>query len=445
MAAAIGPSYMATAIPATIAAPKSPPGAAPAMGFAGAPPAWLPGVHFAAALAFFVCGAAGLVVVAPDLARGSFFLPRVAAVVHLFVLGWLVLSIFGALCQFLPVAIGRQVRWQTLAEVSFGAQVAGVAAFVTGLATSQRSVLYLGATLLTVAFASFAVNLIATLVGAKERSLTFWALAGASLFLLATPAFGFALALNLHGDVQLASRFATVATHAHVALVGFVMLVIVGVAHRLLPMFLLSHGASERPAWISVALLFGGALVLSMPASLGSPRILAASALTAGGLVAFFVQAALFFRHRKRRAIDPGMRLAATGIAGMGGALVLAPFALSAGVSNPRLLATYFVVLVGAIGVFVAGHYFKIVPFIVWYHRFGPLVGKQKVPKVSDLYSETAAKIVGALLVIGWAGIAGGTLAGSALAVRAFAISFLAGAIVETFLMTKIARRRATA
>ncbi|HWV38044.1 MAG TPA: hypothetical protein VN033_06160 [Vulgatibacter sp.] len=435
---------MATAIPTTIAAPKSPPGAAPALGFVGAPPAWLPGVHFGAALAFFASGAVGLVLVAPHLARGSFFLPQVVAVVHLFVLGWLVLSIFGALCQFLPVAIGRQVRWQALAGISFVAQVAGVVAFATGLATSQRGVLYLGASLLTVAFTTFAANLVATLAGARDRALTFWALAGSSLFLVATPAFGFALAMNLHGDVQLASRFATVATHAHVALVGFVMLVIVGVAHRLLPMFLLSHGASEKPAWIAVALLFLGALVLSMPASLGSPRVLAASALTAGGLVAFFVQATLFFKHRKRRAIDPGMRLAAIGIAGMGVALVLAPFALSAGVSNPRLLATYFVVLIGAIGVFVAGHYFKIVPFIVWYHRFGPLVGKQKVPKVSELYSERAATIVGALLVLGWAGIAAGTLAGSAPTVRAFAASFLAGTIVEGILMAQIARRRAT-
>jgi len=431
---------MATAIPQTIAAPRS-----PSTDFAGAPPAWLPGMHFAAALAYFACGAAGLVLVAPDLARGAFFVPRVAAVVHLFVLGWLVLSIFGALCQFLPVAIGRQVRWQALAQVSFAAQTAGVAAFVGGLATSHRSVLYLGAGLLTLAFVSFGANLVATLAGAKERSLTFWALAGSSLFLLATPAFGFALAMNLHGDVQLASRFATVAAHAHVALVGFVMLVVVGVAHRLLPMFLLSHGASERPAWISVALLFAGALAIAMPASFGIPRIAAAAALTAGGLVAFFVQAALFFRHRKRRTIDPGMRLAAIGIAGIACALVLAPFALSAGVSNPRLLAAYFVVLVGAIGVFVAGHYFKIVPFIVWYHRFGPLVGKQKVPKVAELYSESAAKVVGALLVFGWIGVAAGTFTGSALVVRAFAGSFLAGALVEGFLMTKIARRRADA
>ena len=30
--------------------------------------------------------------------------------------------------------------------------------------------------------------------------------------------------------------------------------------------------------------------------------------------------------------------------------------------------------LLGAIALFIAGHYYKIVPFLIWYHRFGPLV-----------------------------------------------------------------------
>ena len=82
-----------------------------APGAADVPSPWLPGLHFAAALAMFVCGTIGLAVEAPDLARGSFFAPEVIAVVHLFTLGWITTSIFGALCQFLPVAIGRGVRF----------------------------------------------------------------------------------------------------------------------------------------------------------------------------------------------------------------------------------------------------------------------------------------------------------------------------------------------
>src|SRR5690606_257011 len=86
---------------------------------ADSPPAILPAEHFAAALLFFALGSVGLVVVAPELAAGSFFLPRVVAVVHLFVLGFILLSIYGALCQFLPVAVGVPMRWLPLAHATF--------------------------------------------------------------------------------------------------------------------------------------------------------------------------------------------------------------------------------------------------------------------------------------------------------------------------------------
>jgi hypothetical protein len=425
-------------------APLRAPAGMPGLDTAAAPPPSLPGEHFAAALVFFTCGTLGLAVVAPELAGGHFFAPRVAAVVHLFVLGWITLSIFGALCQFMPVAVGRPMRWLPLAHVSFGCHVLGVTLFVTALAAGLRHVLHVGATLLAVAFVTFATNLGASLASAKptERSLTWWALAGATLFLVVTPIYGVLLALSLHGEVAVADRFAFIAVHAHAALVGFVMLVIVGVAHRLLPMFLLSHGASERPAWASAALLFAGALVLALPVG-GRARLLAAGVLAAGGVLAFIAQAFLFFRHRKRKAVDPGMRLAGVGLVGLTCAVGIAPLALSRGLADLHLLTAYFIVLIGGLSLFVAGHYYKIVPFIVWYHRFGPLIGKRKVPKVAELYSERVALLDAALLVLGWLGVAAGTYAGAATLVRGAALVFAVGASIEAYVIARVAQRRA--
>ncbi len=99
----------------------------------GAPPFRLPGEHFAAALAFLCAGAAMLVWAAPDIARGLFPLPRVAAATHLLTLGWITTSIMGALYQFLPVALAQPIRWQRLAHLTFYLHVPGVALFVVGL------------------------------------------------------------------------------------------------------------------------------------------------------------------------------------------------------------------------------------------------------------------------------------------------------------------------
>ncbi|HEU4616204.1 MAG TPA: hypothetical protein VFS15_29100, partial [Kofleriaceae bacterium] len=183
------------------------------------------------------------------------------AAVHLFTLGWIMLSIFGALCQFLPVAIGKALRWQSLAHVTFGLQVLGAAGFVTGQIEGQRDLVIAGAAALSGAFGLFALNLGVTLASVRERSLTWWALAGATLYLVVTPLYGVLLQLNLVDGLGV-HRYHVVAVHAHVAIVGVVLLVIVGVAHRLIPMFLLSHGADERPAWIAVGLLATAAALL---------------------------------------------------------------------------------------------------------------------------------------------------------------------------------------
>jgi hypothetical protein len=405
------------------------------------PPLRLPGEHFTAALAFLICGAVGLVVIAPQLAAGAFFVPQVAAVVHLFTLGWIMLSIFGALCQFLPVAVGRPLRWEPLAHVTFWLQTVGTVVFVTALSVSGEHLLHVGATLVATAFVLFAIHLIVTLSGVRERSLSWWALAGASVFLIVTPVYGFVLALNLHSGLLASERFVFLARHVHVAICGVVLLVMVGVAHRLLPMFLLSHGAGEHAGWTAVALLFGGALLLAVPIG-GGLAMRVAAVLVSAGVVAFLVQAGAFLRHSKRRRLDPGMRLAAAGLAGVALSLIVAPFALSNGLAHPSLLVTYHLALLGGISLFVAGHYYKIVPFLVWYHRFGPLVGLRTVPKVSELFPERVALIDGGLLVAGWLGLVVGAFSRSIPLTRASAIVFAAGAVIEAIVIGRVARRR---
>jgi hypothetical protein len=39
----------------------------------------------------------------------------------------------------------------------------------------------------------------------------------------------------------------------------------------------------------------------------------------------------------------------------------------------------------------ISGHLYKIVPFLVWYERFSPLVGKQKVPMLGDMVPTKSA------------------------------------------------------
>lgn len=410
------------------------------------PPLRLPGGHFATGVVFLVLGGVGLTLVAQELAAGAYLSPRVAGVTHLFTLGWITTSIFGALYQLLPVALGQPVRWQGLARLTFWLYVPGLAVFAGSLVALRPDVMVWGAAVFGTGVLLFCVNLAATLKRAAKRDVTWWALTGACAYLFLTLVVGLALAANLRWPFMGTARLVALGTHLHVALVGWVLLVMVGVAHRLLPMFLLSHGATEKPGKWAVGLLAAGAGLLfalhhnPWPAlARGVP-----TALIAAGLGAFLLQARAFYATSKRPELDPGMRLAASALVVLAAAGVMGVGLTGAGFGRPRMATAYVLLLVLGISLFVAAHYYKIVPFLVWYHRFGPLAGKQKVPRVSELYSARWATVAGALLVGGVLALALGVALGSGGVVRGGGVLFTAGAAVEAVQMAALSRRRPT-
>lgn len=410
---------------------------------AAPPPFALPGSHFAAALAFFVAGAAGLVVVAPDLAAGAYLLPRVVAVTHLFTLGWITTSILGALYQFLPVALSESIRWPKLAWGTLALHVPGLAIFVTGLLFYTPPAIVAGASLFGAGLLLFALNLGATLRQAGQRDLTWWALASACGFLVLTVVIGWALAANLRWGLMGGARLVALGTHLHVALVGWVLMVMVGVGHRLLPMFLLSHGAGDRRGKAAVALLTAGtALLFALHHVPGSWVRWIPAGLILAGAAAFLAQARAFYTHRRRAALDPGMRLAGAALAVLGAGAALGVVLVATGFDRARLATAYVLLLVLGISMFVAAHHYKILGFLVWLHRFGPLAGRRPVPKVSDLYSARWATVAGTALPVGATALAVGVGIGAPTPARAAALVFAAGAAVQAVQMARLALQR---
>jgi hypothetical protein len=425
--------------PSSVRAPAIAPTATAA---SKAPPFLLPGSHFAGALVFLVLGAVGLVVLGGDLARGFYASPRVIGVAHLFTLGWITTSIMGALYQFLPVALGEPIRSVRLGHATFVLYAPGLAAFAGGFALGFPAVMLAGAGLLGAGLLLFLGNLAVTLARSAKRDVTWWALVGAALFLGLTLVLGLALAGNLRWGWLGGMRLTAMGVHMHVAIAGWVLLVMVGVAHRLLPMFLLSHGAGEGFAKAAVALLMAGSAVLVV-AHHGPPLVgrWLPAALLAAGLLSFLAQARQFYRHRHRPALDPGMRLAAAGLLLLGGGLVLA-VPVVAGYASSQVATAYVLAVVLGISLFVAAHYYKIVPFLVWYHRFGPLAGQGPVPRVSELYSARIAGLAGALLFLGAASLVAAVAMGAAWWAPVAGLVFAAGAAVLFLQMLELGRTR---
>jgi hypothetical protein len=56
------------------------------------------------------------------------------------------------------------------------------------------------------------------------------------------------------------------------------------------------------------------------------------------------------------------------------------------------LLASSWVFFFGFFGFIITGHLYKIIPFLVWFERFSPLVGKQKVPMLADMVPQKSSQ-----------------------------------------------------
>jgi len=408
--------------------PVRPPAGAPAH----PPPLVLPGSHFAAVIAWLVAGAAGLVAVAPALAGGDVFAPRVFAVTHAFTLGVVTTAIFGALYQFFPVALGVTLRSVRVGLIGFGLLLAGTLAIVAGFWTWTPRLQGIGWLLLFSAVGCVAWNLLPQRRRSKQHPMV------GRYVSLGHSALGIAMFLGLAriGDAAgwwHLERLGVVAAHYHLAAYGFAGLTAVGVGSRMLPMFLVTdvRGGQWQLRWIAPAAAAGLLLF-----TVGAPQRLAPMKLL-GGLLLLGAGALYlhlvgdYFRRRTVARLDHGLSHVAAAFVLLAAAW-LTGAALLAGLApahDPRWWAAYALVgVTGWLTLFVLGVLYRILPFLLWMHVVGPRSGGG-VPVQALSRPRWALASLG-LLVSGVALLSGAVAAGHPQAARAGALLFLAGGLV---------------
>lgn len=404
----------------------------------------LAGEHFAAGLVYLLAGSAGLVWIAPELSTGMYVMPRVAGVTHLFTLGWLTTTIFGALYQLLPVALGAPIKSVRTGHVSFWTFAPGVGLFAAGVASSNTMLHHAGIGLITIGILLLVGNIGASLAGTRSRDTTWAGVALALCFLASTLVLGIILLHNLHTGFLGAARIRVLAAHLHIALVGWVLMMIVGVSFRLLPMFLLAHGADTRWAGRALTLLAIGvpALAVGLLARIPVVAWLGLIGMEAG-LACFLRQAWAFHRVRIRKRIDIGMRFARAGLGFLCVSAVLGPFVLAFGVANTRLATAYVAIgLLGGLVLFVTGFFYKIVPLLAWTVHYRERMGRSPVPTVAETFSSRVATVQLRMMALALLGLGIGIGAGSAHVTRCGAVLYAVGVLLLASQIGRVALGR---
>jgi hypothetical protein len=401
----------------------------------------LAGEHFGMAVVYLVAGAVGLLWIAPDLARGAYTEPRVAGVVHLFTLGWITMTIFGALYQLLPVALGAPIRSPRLGHASFWTFAPGAGLFAAGVGATSPILRHVGITLVGTGVVLAVSNVASTLPRARARDVIWAAIALAITFLTSTLTLGAILLHNLQTGFIASARLRVLAIHLHVAIVGWALVMMVGVSHRLLPMFLLARGADTR--WTKRALVF---LTTGVPTLATGILVQQTVASWAGvgllelGIACFLRQAYAFYRVRAKRSLDIGMRFAATALGFLSVSALLGPAVLAVGRGHARLDTAYVAIgLLGGIVLYIIGLFYKIVPLLAWVARYRGHMGKRRVPTVAEMFSSRAALVQLGAMGSGITLLGVGIGFGSERVVRCGALLFLAGVLLFVSQLVRVA------
>ena len=382
------------------------------------------------AAAALVAAALGVVWRAGDLA-GHYYHPHVVALAHTVTLGWITLAIMGASYQVLPVVLERPVWSERLARWQFWILLVGVTGMVAHFWLGTWPGLVGAAALVAVGVGLHLVNVLAGARGLARVTFTVWLVGFGYAGLALTTVFGLLLGISHLVGFAPARFFPTLHAHVHLALLGWVMPMVLGVTARVYPMFLL---APEPGGWPERAQFWGlaagvpavvGGLLLGSPVAVGVGAVAVAVAIA--GHLAWVWQGV---RTSRRPGLDWGLRLALTGAAFLLPAALLGlAFAFDA-LAGPRFGLAYAVLALGGwVSLTIAGMLLKIVPFLVWYRVYSARAGREPVPALGALSWARAEAVACVLLTAGVAGLAVAVAAGSASAIRAAGAVLALGAL----------------
>ncbi len=334
-------------------------------------------------------------IVKPEILATYHYNANAIAVTHLFALGWLGSIVMGAIYQLVPVALETKLYSERLACWQFVFHFAGFVGMVLAFRAWNLELVGWFGSVFAVGVCLFAYNIARTLLRVPKWNAVATAVASALAWILLAITAGLLIVAEKSGHANFkfySNPIGTMHGHAHLGVIGFFTMLIMGVSYKLIPMFTLSERQSRARVITSIVLLNIGLAGSYFCLLLQSPLKPIFALMVIVALVIYGWEITAILRARKRRTLDWGVRYFLTAIA------LLAPVSILAAVlSWPRLpLNTFtgqleniygFIGLAGVISLAIIGMLYKIIPFLVWFGTYSKHIGRAQVPALAEMYS----------------------------------------------------------
>jgi hypothetical protein len=395
---------MPVPVTAPSASPSGPGRGGRAVGDAA--PRGLVGAYLGAALAGWVAAAVAAVAAAPDLAAGRPLAGPPVLAAHLLALGALPLAVAGACFHLLPMMLRNRLPALAALRLALPLLLGGHAV-AAGLAADAAPLVWAGAGLVTAGLAIVLAAVLKLVVAAPRGRMLVASRVGVALSCAHAAAALVLGALVFDGVAAGGSYVRWLLVHLHVALLGWIALLVVAIGRTLGPMLALAPTAPPR-TWPVEELLLAVGLWTLLGGIAAQER-----AVTLGGAGVALLGLGRFAVLTARTALRRRAPLEAPLAHLLAGAVFLvqaAAFgvAAAAGAGGPRLVTAYVILLLaGWAGGVVVGHVGKLLALSVWvWWPPGPR------PKQAALYPRRLALAAAAAFAGGVEALALGALLG---------------------------------
>ncbi|HEB83281.1 MAG TPA: hypothetical protein ENJ11_10505 [Gammaproteobacteria bacterium] len=332
-----------------------------------APPFSVPARFLVSAPVFGLLAALVLLWHGPDIIS-SRWNPPMLAVTHLLTLGFLAMSMLGAMLQLMPVLMGMVIPRPVLfSSIIHTPLVLGSLSLAAAWLLQYRWLFLVAMLLLGFTFAVFVMVAAERLLRSVSRHITRTMMLLALLALLLTAGLGIYLAAGYVGETFAVARQLT-DLHLSWGLLGWVFMLVMAVAYQVIPMFQITDDYPKWHqrwlGWLLFVLLLALSLTWFYPLA-GLQALL--GVLLAACLLVFALNT-LWLLHRRRRTLpDTTMKFWQLAMASLIALVFIRGIAMLAGIELPALL-TGVLMIAGFAMTAVNGMMYKIIPFLIWLH-----------------------------------------------------------------------------
>lgn len=310
---------------------------------------------------------------------------------HFLLLGFVMMIIFGAMAQLVPVVLEVGHFAVDIYYVIYPLLFIGAMMMSAGFAFVPQLLPY-GGVVVLIALLVFVFETFMTIRKVEKFNLVMTSVALANSFLFFGLIFGIVMALGYAGVIGV-DIMSLLKGHIYLVFVGYVGITIMGMSMILLPMFWLSHSFSWKSVTYALWSISFGVLFVSLSA-IFDVKFLEYSGyiLTLIALGLYFNQMYLIYKTRVRVEKDIYFKSMVFAYINMFISLLLGIVYLL----NPSatlMLSIGWLVVFGYVTFMIVGHLYKIVPFLVWYERFSPFVGKKPVPMLADMLPKRSSDL----------------------------------------------------